>query len=79
MRHDPSGTIPAIRSGHHRTPFNRFKLEQLWRTLCLHRGTPWIVEKTIAAQRFSQVRSSDAPAAFEKSRLNGSQTGGEEV
>src|SRR4051794_33459392 len=36
--------VPAIETGHHRTSFHRFKFKQLRRTLCLHRGTPWIVE-----------------------------------
>jgi hypothetical protein len=61
--------VPAVEPGHHRAPFNRFKFEQLRRTLCLHRGAPRIVGKTVAAQRFSQIRSPDAPPPFEKSRL----------
>ena len=41
------GDVPAIEPGHHGTPFDRFKFEQLWRTLCLHRGVPWIVGKSL--------------------------------
>ena len=38
------GDVPAVETGHHRTPLDRFKFEQLRRTLCLHRGAPRIVE-----------------------------------
>jgi hypothetical protein len=41
------GDVPAVEPGHHRTSVNRFKFEQLRRTLCLHRGAPWIVEKLL--------------------------------
>jgi hypothetical protein len=38
------GDVPAVETGHHRASLDRFKLEQLRCTLCLHRGAPWIVE-----------------------------------
>jgi hypothetical protein len=41
------GDVPAVETGHHRMPLNRFKFEQLRRTLCPHRGAPWIVEKSL--------------------------------
>ena len=46
------GNVPTIETGHHRTPFNRFKFQQLRRTLCLHRGTPGIVEKLLLHNDF---------------------------
>ena len=39
--------VAAIETGHHRTPLNRFKLEQLRGTLCRHRGVPWTGEKSL--------------------------------
>jgi AraC-like DNA-binding protein len=30
--------LPAVKSSHHRPLFYRFKLEQVWHTLCGHRG-----------------------------------------
>jgi len=62
------GDGPAVETRHHRTSLDRFKLKQLRRTLCLHRVTSDRRE-TVAAQRFSQILSPDAPSAFEKSRL----------
>ena len=51
----------AVEPGYHRTPLNRFKFEQLRRTFCLHRGVTSDRGETVAAQRFSQIRSPDAP------------------
>ena len=41
------GDVAAIETSHNRTPLDRFKFEQFRRTLCLHRGAPWIVEKSL--------------------------------
>ncbi|HLG46971.1 MAG TPA: hypothetical protein VKY24_12085, partial [Reyranella sp.] len=43
------------------TPFHRFKPEQVRDTLCLHRGIPLGVLKTVAAQQLSQSLRPDAP------------------
>ena len=41
------GNVAAIETGYHSPPLNRFKFEQRRATLCLHRGDPWITEKTL--------------------------------
>ena len=49
------GDVPAVETSHHRAPFNRFKFEQLRRTLCRHRGGTLDRGDIAAAQRFSQL------------------------
>ena len=63
--------LAARKIRHHRPPFHLFKLEQLRRTLCWHRGAPMGLRKTVAAQQVSQSLCPDAPLLFEKSRLGG--------
>ena len=46
------GDIAAIETGHHRTPFNRFKLKQPWHTLCQHRDAPGFIEKPLLHNNF---------------------------
>jgi hypothetical protein len=41
------GDVTAIKTGNYRPPANRFKREQLRRTLCRHRGAPRIAEKQL--------------------------------
>ena len=41
------GNVAAIETGYHSPPLNRFKFEQRHATLSLHRGDPWITEKTL--------------------------------
>ena len=41
------GNVAAIETRYHSPPLNRFKFEQRRATLCLHRGDPWITEKTL--------------------------------
>jgi hypothetical protein len=52
--------VAAIETGHHRTPLNRFKFEQLRATLRLHRGISLDQSKIVAAQQFSQSPRPDA-------------------
>jgi len=70
-----SRPAPAVETRHHRTPLDRFKLEQLRRTLCLHRGAPRIVEISVL-HNDSQILSPDAPTAYEKSRLTATEKDG---
>jgi hypothetical protein len=41
------GDVPASEARNHAASFNRFKIEQLRRTLCRHRGVPVIREKLL--------------------------------
>ena len=35
------GDLAAVKPGHHRTPLDACKTEQIRATLCLHRVSPW--------------------------------------
>jgi len=48
------GDVAAVEAGHHRTPINRFKFEQLRGTLCLHRGIPLDPVKSCLQNNFAR-------------------------
>ena len=60
----------AIEPGHNLVPFNRFKFEQCWATLCLHRGLSGIA---VSDWRIAIFRDSPPRCikGFEKSGLAG--------
>ena len=60
----------AIEPGHNLVPFNRFKFEQCWATLCLHRGLSGIA---VSDWRIAIFRDSPPRCikGFEKSGLVG--------
>ena len=62
----------AIEPGHNLVPFNRFKFEQCWATLCLHRGLSGIA---VSDWRIAIFRDSPHRCikGFEKSGLTRSQ------
>ena len=64
----------AIEPGHNLVPFNRFKFEQCWATLCLHRGLSGIA---VSDWRIAIFRDSPPQCikGFEKSGLGGNQVG----
>ena len=66
----------AIEPGHNLVPFNRFKFEQCWATLCLHRGLSGIAlsDWRIAIFRDSSPR---CIKGFEKSGLEDQQHRGQ--
>ena len=63
----------AIEPGHNLVPFNRFKFEQCWATLCLHRGLSGIA---VSDWRIAIFRDSPPRCikGFEKSGLDGTNT-----
>jgi hypothetical protein len=63
------GDRPAVKPGHHGTPFDRCKLEQFRATLCWHRGISLDQRQFVAAQRFSQSPRPDALRLCEISGL----------
>ena len=55
------GDLAAVKSGHHRTPFNGCKSKRIRDTLCLHRGTSPDQLKSLFTQQLSLIRPPDAP------------------
>ena len=63
------GDLAAVKPGHHRTPLNACKTEQIRATLCMHRVSPLALRQTVGPTRFSQIPEPDAPTLCEKCGL----------